>query len=875
MRTLKTLIPAVLMVLVAAAAVRAAEPDVQALIREFRGQAEAVKRAPAQCEEAYAAVIAALLPDLGADDIGKRTGAQGTLEALTHFAGRPGNEALRDGLAKALAAKLAPLPPEAASVWMLRMLQHIGRAECVPAVAKLLDVKDAQVRESARRALQKNPSEEAGAALRAAMDKGADPVWRAAIINAVGERRDAAATASLIKALADKDANVAAAAARALGKVGGAEAAKALADARKKAADKARLVFVDALLLCADQMTAVGKKDEAAAIYQSLYVPEESKGTRIAALRGLIASAGPKAVPLLTEILSGADVQMQAVAVDLTKGLPGPDATKTLAALLPKVSTSGKVALLNALGARGDAVAKPAVLEAMASTDAEVSAAAVIAMGGLGDASDVPTLARMSAGGPPTDKNGALSALIRLSGKGVDAAIVKCLDAADAKGKAVLLKALASRKAEGVTADVAKAAADKDPAVRAEALAALGTLGDEKTLPTLVAVLAKAETDPDREAAEKAMTAIIARAADKPACADPVLAGLPGAGVPVRCALLRILSRIGGPKGLEAVRAAAKDANTDVQDTAVRSMSEWPDNGPIADLLALAKTSAKATHQVLALRGYVRLAGIGDRPNAEKVAMYKEAMAAAKRPDEKKVVLGGMADAPSLETLEMAKAYLGDEALKSEAAAAAVKIAAAISGSYKDQAREVLQSLIEKVTDANLKHQAQAALNEMDKGEDFITAWLVSGPYLEKDKDGAALFDIAFAPEKGNGADVKWKPAATNGGVVDLAQVTEAGDNRVAYLRTYVISPKAQDVRLEVGSDDGVKAWLNGKVVHANNANRGFQANQDQVKMSLKEGVNVLVLKITNGGDGWQAAARIREANGAKIKGLQFRPTAP
>ncbi|MCX5674920.1 MAG: HEAT repeat domain-containing protein [Planctomycetota bacterium] len=875
MRMTKALIPALLMVLVAAAAVQAAEPDVQALLREFRGQAEAVKRMPAQCQEAYAAAVAALLPDLGADDVGKRDNAQGTLEAMTHFAGRPGNEALRDGLVKALAAKLSPTPPEAASVWMLRMLQHIGRAECVPAVARLLNDKEAQIRESARRALLKNPSDEAGATLRTAMDKASDPAWHAAIINAVGERRDAAATASLIIALGHKDADVAVAAARALGKVGGADAAKALADARKLATVRMRFILTDAILLCADQMVAAGKKDDAAAIYQSLYVPAEPKGIRIAALRGLIASAGPKAVPLLTEILSGNDVPMQAVAVDLTKGLPGSDATKTLAALLPKVSASGKVALLSALGARGDAAAKPVVLEAMASGDAAVSAAAVNAMGGLGDASDVPTLAKMAAGGPATDKNVALGAIIRLGGKGVDAAIVKAMDGADAKGKAVLLRALAARKAEGVTADVAKAAADKDPAVRAEALAALGVLGDEKTLPTLVGILGKAETDPDREAAEKALTAIIARAADKPACADPVLTGLSGAGVPVRCALLRILGRVGGPKALEAVRTAAKDANTDVQDTAVRSMADWPDGGPVADLLAIAKSGAKATHQVLALRGYVRLAGIGDRPSAEKVAMYKEAMAAAKRPDEKKVVLAGMADAPSLETLEMAKSYLGDEALKSEAAAAAVKVAVAISGAYKDQAREVLESLIEKVTDANLKRQAQAALNEMDKGEDFITAWLVSGPYMEKDKDGAALFDIVLPPEKGDGAGTKWKPAATNNGVVDLGQVTEPGDNRVAYLRTYVISPKAQDVRLEVGSDDGVRVWLNGKVVHANNANRGFEANQDMVKMSLNDGVNVLLLKITNGGDGWQAAARIRESNGAKIKGLQFRPAAP
>jgi hypothetical protein len=173
------------------------------------------------------------------------------------------------------------------------MLQHIGRAECVPAVAALLADKEADVRESARRTLQKNPSEEAGTALRAALDKASDPAWRVAMINAVADRRDAAATAAFLKALGDADADVAIAGARALGKVGGPAAAKALADARKKAADKARPAVVDALLLAADGMVAAGKKDDAAAIYTSLYVPDEPKAIRIAALRGLIASTGP------------------------------------------------------------------------------------------------------------------------------------------------------------------------------------------------------------------------------------------------------------------------------------------------------------------------------------------------------------------------------------------------------------------------------------------------------------------------------------------------------------------------------------------------------------------------------------------------------
>jgi hypothetical protein len=50
-------------------------------------------------------------------------------------------------------------------------------------------------------------------------------------------------------------------------------------------------------------------------------------------------------------------------------------------------------------------------------------------------------------------------------------------------------------------------------------------------------------------------------------------------------------------------------------------------------------------------------------------------MAAAERPDEKKLALAGLASIRTLESLELVAASLDDEALKAEAALAAVKIA--------------------------------------------------------------------------------------------------------------------------------------------------------------------------------------------------------
>jgi len=63
-----------------------------------------------------------------------------------------------------------------------------------------------------------------------------------------------------------------------------------------------------------------------------------------------------------------------------------------------------------------------------------------------------------------------------------------------------------------------------------------------------------------------------------------------------------------------------------------------------------------------------------------------------------------------------------------------------------------------------------------------------------------------------------------------------------------VESPASQDAILALGSDDGIKAWLNGKVIHVNNASRSFRADEDRIRTTLNAGKNTLMLQVINGG---------------------------
>ncbi|MFQ5631437.1 MAG: hypothetical protein ACE5I1_21920, partial [bacterium] len=248
---------------------------------------------------------------------------------------------------------------------------------------------------------------------------------------------------------------------------------------------------------------------------------------------------------------------------------------------------------------------------------------------------------------------------------------------------------------------------------------------------------------------------------------------------------------------------------------------------------------------------------------------------------EKKMVLSGLVHAASPQVLDMAAEYLTDPALRQEAEAAALKIARSIQGRNVPNLWLVLEKVADSTNSDNTRQQAQELLEIVARTEDHITDWQLCGPFIKKDTN---LLNFVFAPEKskehtpaplqrGNETGVDWRvmPAGTdpdNYWRLELDKVL-GGDNRVAYLRTRVWSEKAQPARLELGSDDGIKAWLNGELVHTNDASRGVRPGDDVVEVYLQQGWNWLVLKVANRGGGWGACARFRKPDGSQLAGLK------
>jgi putative membrane-bound dehydrogenase-like protein len=115
----------------------------------------------------------------------------------------------------------------------------------------------------------------------------------------------------------------------------------------------------------------------------------------------------------------------------------------------------------------------------------------------------------------------------------------------------------------------------------------------------------------------------------------------------------------------------------------------------------------------------------------------------------------------------------------------------------------------------------------------------VAGPY------GAEL-KTAYQPESEPGT-VKWQQAfAEPTGYLDLRKLFDKG-NVSSYLVTHVYSATEQKATLLLGSGDSVRVWLDGRLVHENQAARSARPDEDRVTVTLKPGWNRVLVKVVKG----------------------------
>jgi HEAT repeat protein len=425
--------------------------------------------------------------------------------------------------------------------------------------------------------------------------------------------------------------------------------------------------------------------------------------------------ANQEVINLVIGELKSGDPERQAGAIAIVRDIPGQAITKSLAEELPKLSPAVQVQLLSTLADRGDATALAAVIEATKAQDESVRVAALRAVGPLGGAEDVPMLAQRAADSRGQEQKAARDSLYRLRGSDMNATILNNLATAEPDVKVELIRAVGERNIVSGVASLLQAANDHNRKVRLESFKVLKVVSDPNSLPALVNLTLNLASESDRNEAEKTVAAIAHKIEDPNRQAAAVLAALPNVKeTGNRASLLRILGRIGDNSALPALRVALTSREAEVQDAAIRALSDWPTPEPLNDLLKVAQTAESPVHKVLALRGFVRLLDLPSERSAEEtIELYKKAMELAPSALEKKRVLSGLGGAGTLPALQMASQYLEDLSLQAEAESAVVRIAEAILEQHPQPCREVLAKVVQGTKNETLREQAQGVIDRI------------------------------------------------------------------------------------------------------------------------------------------------------------------
>jgi len=152
--------------------------------------------------------------------------------------------------------------------------------------------------------------------------------------------------------------------------------------------------------------------------------------------------------------------------------------------------------------------------------------------------------------------------------------------------------------------------------------------------------------------------------------------------------------------------------------------------------------------------------------------------------------------------------------------------------------------------------------------------WLVLGPlpypveqdiWFASEQGHKIAFDtdtidlVNFAPKVTiDNTDHEWSMLESKHDIVDLTQLNEEkNDFQIAYLWAQIEMPEDRTATLGVGSDDGVKVWLNGELLHQNWLYRDVVPDNDLIPVTFKKGPNQLVLKIQNVLGPWGFCCRV------------------
>lgn len=571
--------------------------------------------------------------------------------------------------------------PKSEKAITCKYLAIYGSSQSVEELAKLLS--DEQLSSWARIPLEAIPGPEADAALVEATKKLSGRLL-IGVINSIGVRRVANSTGELKSLLASQDADVATAAAVALGHVGGDAAAKILREALATAPENVISGVAEGCVLCAEQYLAQDKSAEATSLYDLVRAAKVPQQRMLEATRGAILARKEKGVTLLLEQLRSPSIPLFQIGLSTAREFPGKDVDQSLADEVAKATPDRGALIIHAMADRPKTIVLTAVIKSAKTGPKEVRLAAIEALGRVGNNSCLTTLLDVAQDKDEELVEAAKKSLAELPGDDVDKEILNRLKKPDPKVYATLLELVGLRLIEA-TSDLQKALDHSDKGIRAAALTSLGATVPPDKLSILIKQVVSPKSPDDEPIAQAALMTASVRMADREACATELDAALDKAPISKKIVILKILASVGGTKSVQTIGTLAKSNDPQLQDACTDLLGKWMTADAAPYLLDLAKGSSN--FQDRTMKGYVRIVKYAPT-EAERIEMCLKAFEACKQVSQQKLVLNILKQNPSIETMKLAIQCVQSPDLKDDAIQSVLAIAQKLGNNA--EARELL-----------------------------------------------------------------------------------------------------------------------------------------------------------------------------------------
>ncbi len=318
------------------------------------------------------------------------------------------------------------------------------------------------------------------------------------------------------------------------------------------------------------------------------------------------------------------------------------------------------------------------------------------------------------------------------------------------------------------------------------------------------------------------------------------------------------------PVRAELLRVRVARADLPVSGLIADALISWGPQERLAGL-ELAAQHGDPRHEA-SLRSILERGTAAELPLAESALLAVARAKAAARDMESALVLFDELIAGSSQPSLVARA-------RDQAARARLAHADELSAESPVEAATLLDAILLDSASATIRAAAAQRLRALGVDtkvyalrQGFLTDWSLFGPEALDARRfathpfGASGPDPAVAPED-------WLEVAGEDldGVLDFLPLFDRTQNQSVYAYACFDWPRAEEVQLKIGSDDGVVVWLNDDEVHRNEVARGLRPDQDVVTASLTRGRNCLLVKITQGGGDWRMCVRLADADGQPI----------